>query len=82
LNAAAARTSHAALALKRPDGRWASGPASRSEKIHDGVLAVAWLGLFQDECVVGEGGVVAPHGEQLALAFGNRLREPPSGSAV
>jgi hypothetical protein len=38
--------------------------------LDDGVAAVVFLGLEHGERGVGEHGVVAPGGEQLALAFG------------
>jgi hypothetical protein len=41
----------------------------------DGVAAVLFFGLDEDERAVGERGVVAPDGEQLALGIDLRLVE-------
>ena len=70
----AAQASQAAFAGNEPEGRCASGPVGpvREHLFHLGVVAVVFLGLEGRERGVGEHGVVAPDGEQLALA----LRRP------
>ena len=70
----AAQASQAALAGKKPDGRWASGPSVQSAKTcsHDRVVTVLGLGLDQLDRGIGEHRVVAPGGEQLVLPGGRR----------
>ena len=74
LNEIAARTSHAAFALIRPDGRCAIGPFFSSAMTFSrvGVVAVGGLRGEHRLALVGEDGVVAPGGEQGALPVRDR----------
>jgi hypothetical protein len=69
LNEIAARTSQAAFALIRPEGRCASGPFFSSAMTFSRVRVVAVGGLGGEHRLggVGEDGVVAPGGEQGPL---------------
>ena len=62
LNEIAARTSHAAFAFIRPEGRWASGPLFSSAMTFSrvGVVTVGGLGGEHQLLRVGEHRVVAP----------------------
>ena len=68
----AAQASQAALAGNEPEGRWASGPSVQSAKTCSTWAWSRWCSSAWSsrERGVGEHGVVAPGGEQLALAGG------------
>ena len=55
LNAIAASTNQALLAAKRPDGRWASGPAFRSAKTCSMIACPRWCA---SACSIGNGELV------------------------
>ncbi len=69
LNAIAASTSQAELAMKLPGGQMRERPVLQvgDDLLDDRVAAVVGLGGEHRQGRVGEHGVVAPGGEQLAL---------------
>lgn len=67
LNAIAAHTSHAAFAVNRPDGRWASAEFFRSAWTVR-VAAVGLVGGHDIEIAGGEGGVEPPGVEHRRLS--------------
>ena len=77
----AAQASHAALAAKEPDGRWARGPSFQSAKTCSMMAWSRWCSSAWIVCerAVGEHGVVAPGREQLGLpvsGFGVHVADP------
>jgi hypothetical protein len=69
-------------------GQW-SVDEFGEDLLDHGVTSVLLLGLDKDERAVGERGVVAPHGEQVALGVdgglvqvGDALHDQPGGDLV
>ena len=88
LNAIAAQTSQAPLALNRPDGRCASGPFFRSAMTCSMIACprCAASACEHRQRAVGEHRVVAVDGEQLALVgrveVGDPAHDQPGGDAL